>query len=259
MLTEPTIAELQSKLHEARQAAAAVGAGEDAAEVARLTALISKELGPFPIPPVHLRMHVGLRSQASNWLGQGRASSKKVRELFGASPTAPVLDWGCGSGRTLWWLMRDPAWAEHYRGGDVDAEAIAWLRKAGVTTVTHITDRLPYENGSMAGVFSFSVLTHIHPLDFPRWLSELARVTAPGGRVYLTFNGEAALQATNDGTLLAAYSARGWAWREHEGHFKSAAYVAGDHMMAECCRFFEVSEIRSKDYAMMDAILCKVP
>jgi SAM-dependent methyltransferase len=130
------------------------------------------------LPPEELRLHVGTTTSAINFYAQGANSARAVVETFGIEPRAPVLDWGCGSGRTLNWLQTLPAWREHYAGCDVDPAAIDWLRRAGVNSVAVCNDDppLPYPDASFDGLFCFSVLTHIHPDYHARWYAEMARV-----------------------------------------------------------------------------------
>jgi SAM-dependent methyltransferase len=230
------------------------------AEIAALENIISTRLGPLPLPPADLRLHVGARPQASNFLNQGWNSSRKALEIFGETPTAPILDWGCGSGRTLrWLLLAHPAWRTFYRGADVDREAIDWLREHGVATVTTCNDMppLPYADREMGGIFSFSVLTHIHPERFRAWFAELARILKPGCLAYLTFNGDSITESKEPHHLKAAeeFRRQGWAWLENEGHYKSAAFASHSFIETAASGVFKVRQISRRGYPpTMDAL-----
>jgi SAM-dependent methyltransferase len=193
--------------------------------------LLVEQRGFCILPPAELRLHVGARDSAANFWNQGRNSSARVIEVFGETPPGRVLDWGCGSGRTLYWLYARPAWREAYRGCDLDGEAIRWLhKKHGIDAVSvcGAEPPLPYADGEFAGLFSFSVLTHIPPERHCAWYQELHRVLAPGGRAYVTLNGDSRMADAKAFTPeeQALYARQGWLWADREGHSKGAA-VAG--------------------------------
>ena len=105
-----------------------------------------------------------------------------------------ILDWGCGCGRTtraLKTLMpQKDIW-----GSDIDPEAIAWLQKAyspkyGQFRLAPHAPPLPFENGFFDFVFGISVFTHL-PEDMQfGWLTEMQRITRPGGYLIMTTSGE---------------------------------------------------------------------
>jgi SAM-dependent methyltransferase len=250
-------ADLAEALHTVRQ----LKEGDARAEVVALEKIIG-QIGPFPIPPELLRQHVGAQASASKHLTKGQRSAKKVVEVFGESPVAPILDWGCGVGRTRWWLDRLPAWREWYRGTDVDREAIAWLEGFGVQNLSVCTDTaiaLPYADGELGGLFSFSVLTHIEPVKFRAWTTELRRVLKPGAIAYLTFNETPVgrLDPVGHATYLSEYRGQGNTWILKAGHYKSAAFVSHEFMARALDDLFEVIEMRHRDYGDMDAAICR--
>jgi SAM-dependent methyltransferase len=143
------------------------------------------------LPPPELRMHVGMNDEPLNFWAKGVASSRLVEEVFGTTPSGPVLDWGCGSGRTLLWLMRHPGWRPAYHGCDIDETAIEWLRSQGQTNVKVCTEEppLPWDDGTFHGVFAFSVLTHIPGPKQRAWYEDLHRILAPGTAALFTLKG----------------------------------------------------------------------
>ena len=75
-----------------------------------VTELLVEQRGFCLMPPPELRLHVGAHESAGNFWNQGRGSSARVIEVFGEVPPGQVLDWGCGSGRTLYWLYARQPW-----------------------------------------------------------------------------------------------------------------------------------------------------
>lgn len=213
------------------------------------------------LPPEDLRLRVGTNTSPANFYAQGASSARTVVDAFGADPGAAILDWGCGSGRTFNWLQTLPAWREHYVGCDVDPIAIEWLRHAGVGSVAVCTDDppLPYPDGSFGGLFSFSVLTHIHPDNHDRWYAEIARVLRPGARALITVQGDVVVNSGNvkDPATLREFSEQGWAFRAHDGHYKSAALVSRGVTESKISKLFKIVSYQTGGYHNMDMIVAE--
>ena len=106
-----------------------------------------------------------------------------------------VLDFGCGCGRMLLW-MEEIGRTRALHGTDIDAEAIAWCREHipyASSTVNDPDPPLPYPEGAFDLVFNHSVFTHVDERRQDEWLTELQRVTRPGGLLVLSTHGEVAL------------------------------------------------------------------
>ena len=95
-----------------------------------------------------------------------------------------VLDLGCGAGD----LTADLAeMASQISGADVSETALARARRRHPhldLCLVPIDGPLPFEDGAFDVVFSSEVIEHV--ADTARWLSEVRRVLAPGGRLLLT-------------------------------------------------------------------------
>jgi ubiquinone/menaquinone biosynthesis C-methylase UbiE len=99
-----------------------------------------------------------------------------------------ILDLGCGAGRMIRWLDKDAAQCEVW-GVDINARCIKWCQQnlsppfnfATITTDPH----LPFEDRHFHFAYCGSVFTHIDDLA-EAWLLEIKRVTAPGGRIFIT-------------------------------------------------------------------------
>lgn len=260
-------ARLESRRLQIKQLQATLGTRDTEREIAQLTTIVDRLLRrhyhPMPLPPEELRLHVGTRTTAANFWAQGLASSTRVCDIFGEEPIGPVLDWGCGCGRTLRWLLSSPAWREHYRGCDVDAEAVEWLRQHTPSQVAVCQDNppLPYEDASLAGLFSFSVLTHIPPEMHRAWYSEIRRVLRPGARALLTVQGSDILKNPARYSLptdtLRDFDSSGQAYIRHEGHYKDAALVNEEFTRAQLEGIMAVESYEVGGYQNMDKFLVR--
>jgi SAM-dependent methyltransferase len=106
-----------------------------------------------------------------------------------------ILDFGCGCGRMLLW-MAEHGQRDALHGTDIDAEAIAWCRDHvpyAAVTVNDADPPLPYPDGAFDLVYNHSVFTHVDERRQDAWLTELQRVTRPGGLLVLSTHGEVAL------------------------------------------------------------------
>jgi len=105
-----------------------------------------------------------------------------------------VLDFGCGCGRTLRWLMESYP-ATHFYGADVYADAIDWCARNlpdGAFVNSKPEPPLPFESSYFDVVYCFSVFTHLDERMQDMWLIEIKRILKPGGIVILTVHGDRA-------------------------------------------------------------------
>ena len=221
-------------------------------------ALFNRHEGGGLLPPPELRLHVGRLDTAGNFWKHGLDSSGRVLDVFGAEPDGPVLDWGCGTGRTYNWLRHFEGWRRSWYGCDVDVEAIDWLRAQGVERVEVCQDLppTPYSDNSFAGLFCFSVMTHIHPIHHAAWYAEIHRVLRPGGRAYVTIHSDANILNSKSFTAAETdeYRASGSLWSERPGHYKHAAMVSEDFTRTAVGDGFEIVSFDRPGYQFMDAL-----
>jgi Methylase involved in ubiquinone/menaquinone biosynthesis len=152
-----------------------------------------------------------------------------------------VLDFGCGSGRTLRHLTTT-AW--QLSGCDIDAEAIAWSRKVlpGFDLrVTSPEPPLPYGDAAFEVVYAVSVFTHFDRREQIAWRDELFRILAPGGLAVISTMGPSVVEnfprlATPD--ARRRLSQLGFVYREGDGAFNSNAAF---HAPAGLVRLFSPS------------------
>ncbi len=103
-----------------------------------------------------------------------------------------VLEVSCGHGGGASYLTRTFA-PSHYTALDLNPTGIAFCRKrhaiAGLEFVQGDAEKLPFADGSFDAVVNVEA-SHCYP-DFPRFLSEVARVLEPGGHfLYADFRFE---------------------------------------------------------------------
>ena len=217
---------------------------------------LAKDAERFPVPSQILKLHVGLKRDdflATGW----RVYSDLKREVgrFGGWATFDrVLDWGCGCGRVLRYLLEDVP-AERVFGCDIDREAIEWLaRNARESSFEAIQPAppTPYPEGHFDLIYGVSIFTHLSEEMQDEWLDELARISRPGALVAVTLHGwdlaprrlRRSLQKrgfAEMGSAQAAYFAPYAGGRYYRTAFHTPAYVE-----SHWSRHFDLLEYRSR-------------
>jgi SAM-dependent methyltransferase len=137
-------------------------------------------------------------------LRSAEAEAERLREM-GCGPASRVLDVGCGYGRLAIGLLRVIGEVA-YLGVDVHRGSIDWCRRhlerssafrfvwidrenerynPGGGAIDEAF-RFPVETGTIDLAYLYSVASHLPEAHLRIYLAELARVLAPGGRVFLT-------------------------------------------------------------------------
>ena len=102
-----------------------------------------------------------------------------------------VLDFGCGSGRTLRHFSEEAKVAEFW-GGDIHGESIEWIQE-NLDWVnawqTAMNPPMGLEHGTFDLIYTVSVFTHLTDNATP-WILELHRLLAPGGILIVSFMGK---------------------------------------------------------------------
>jgi SAM-dependent methyltransferase len=156
------------------------------------------------VPPRRLRGTVG----DSDFVATGDALAQLLVSDAGLAPGGRVLDIGCGIGRVARALPARLGPEGSYAGFDVSAEAVRWCarryaRRHPAFEFTHLDVRnarynpdgavaardvrFPYPDGDFDVAAATSVFTHLPADEVDRYLSEVARVLRPGGRLLATF------------------------------------------------------------------------
>ena len=154
----------------------------------------------MPVPGEELisRVAGGPDLAAFYWSGQQSVRDlERTLAIAGRSLDSfeSILDFGCGCGRMLLW-MEGIGRSRNLYGTDIDPDAIDWCRTHipyAEVSVNSADPPLPYGDGSFDLVYNHSVFTHIDERRQDQWLTELRRVTRPGGLLVLSTHGERAL------------------------------------------------------------------
>lgn len=107
-----------------------------------------------------------------------------------------VLDFGCGVARQLLHFTRRYP-APNYIACDIDATSVDFVTHHFPQVKAYcsqFTPPLQYEAGTMDMIYSVSIFSHLTPEDHLPWLTELFRITRPGGLCFLTTEGFTALR-----------------------------------------------------------------
>jgi SAM-dependent methyltransferase len=131
------------------------------------------------------------------------AYARAVAEI-GIAPGDVVVDVGCGTGRALPALRDATGPGGVVIGIDITEEMLATARRHGRADLAHLVlgdaQHLPLPDGCVRAVFAAGLIGHLPAVE--PGLTELARVTAPDGRLALFHpSGRAALAARHGRTL----------------------------------------------------------
>jgi SAM-dependent methyltransferase len=148
-----------------------------------------------PFPPRELMKNVSGLVEEADFASHGADFFMAITE---ASPKPliafeSILDFGCGCGRLARMFKGHPYRIE---GCDIDRRHVDWINHSldfMHAEISSVKPPIPYEDNEFEAVISISIFTHLNEENQDEFLSELARVTAPGGNLFLTVHGARAL------------------------------------------------------------------
>ncbi len=169
----------------------------------RMRARVARHCTPT-FPPEELIRSIG-ESTEMYFYFRGLLHTHFLVGLCDFHPAMHILEPGCGPGRNARALgpLLDPD-SGGYRGFDVSESAITWCKESLTPLFPNVQFiyadiyngyynptgaiapkdyHFPYEDESFDIVFLPSVFTHMTRSGFERYLSEIYRVTKPGGRL----------------------------------------------------------------------------
>jgi SAM-dependent methyltransferase len=161
----------------------------------------SNDQSSVAIPPDELRFRVSNSYDPNEFLSVGE---RTANDLFAAMKSIgrnlaecrEVLDFGCGSGRTLRWFMGA---RPNFYGSDIDMEAIAWCEKHLQGMSFAVNDPLPpisFSADRFDFIYAISVFSHLDEDHAALWLQELQRIAAPDAILAISIFGPLIYQAT---------------------------------------------------------------
>ena len=159
-----------------------------------------------PLPPARLRTLVGGAPDPQHFLDSGTRAARLILPFIATVEAHPavVLDFGCGSGRTIRHLEGSAV----LHGCDPNPSLVRWCNENlpfGQFTLSRREPPLPYEDSTFHLVYGISVFTHLTETLQRAWFAELARVIVPGGTLVITTHGDALAAAALSKRQREAY------------------------------------------------------
>jgi SAM-dependent methyltransferase len=151
-------------------------------------------LFPVPMPDEARRLRVHGNSSETAFNLEGYSAAIKLDQMarrFTGRPLAelgPVLDWGCGCGRTTRFLERSRI---ELFGVDIDADNVRWCAENLTGNYSPIGPEPPtaFGDDSFGAIYGISVFTHLDRHYEALWLAELHRIARPGALLLLSVLG----------------------------------------------------------------------
>jgi 2-polyprenyl-3-methyl-5-hydroxy-6-metoxy-1,4-benzoquinol methylase len=164
------------------------------------------------MPEPERRMRVAGHESEFVFNLEGYSIAKKLDVLaqrFAGKPLTglgPVLDWGCGCGRTGRFLARDGV---ELFGVDIDGDNVRWCSDHIKGRFATISPEPPTAFGDnfFGSIYGISVFTHLSQHHESLWLAELHRIAKPGALLFLSVLGSVAAARENLLEQVAADSA----------------------------------------------------
>lgn len=165
------------------------------------------------VPPAILRYKVSESTDARSFLDIGMRTAIAIEHALGDAGSSlnamgKVLDFGCGCGRTLRWLI-DQSPHTTFIGTDVDMMSVRWCQQY-LDVDAYVNGDLPplvFSDMAIDCVIAISVFTHLSEQNQLLWLEELRRILRPGGLLVVSLHGQGALGClgTEDRITLQAH------------------------------------------------------
>ena len=225
----------------------------------------------LPLPPPHLRFRVAGSPSRDLFLKVGKRSSEEIEASLeqAGRPLASfrsILDFGCGCGRTLTWLVeRRPATAFH--GTDVDGESIQWCQENLLLAGFKQNRPLPpldYSDEMFDLVYAISVFTHLSEEFQLPWLGELRRILKPNGVLLATVYNNSVWESL-DTTTVAEIKRKGVLFQTSDKlkgicpTWYQTAFETEQHVKAKFNSRFRVLKYLRRGMGDLDVVVAERP
>ncbi|MEO0465811.1 MAG: class I SAM-dependent methyltransferase [Pseudomonadota bacterium] len=149
----------------------------------------------LPLPGPYLMQTVVGHTDWHKFLQGGEETASIIsgaiaRNGGGFAGAQRILDLGCGCGRLIRFLPRLTEAELH--GVDYNKRLLKWCRSnlPGEFQRNGLLPPLRYRDAHFDITYLLSVFTHLRRESQTLWIAELARITKPGGFVFITFHDE---------------------------------------------------------------------
>jgi SAM-dependent methyltransferase len=195
----------------------------------------------------------------TSFVNSGKSDYERFKLLIGKhhglEPSMRVLDWGVGCGRLARHFARE---GYDIHGIDIDQDNVRWCNEhigADKYFTVGLYPPTPLPADAYDVIISSSVLSHLTEPTMRAWLAEINRLLTPGGRAFLSFNGDGTsfLWAGTSEDALAGVIERGvfddWRTPDLDGAVKDAetyyrlTLFRSDHALRIFSEYFTVHAI----------------
>jgi SAM-dependent methyltransferase len=162
----------------------------------QLLTQVKGKWAPPPLPSPDLIYLVAGTDNPEWFLHSGALGAQRLSEVMAKhnvrlEKLKNVLDFGCGVGRVLRHFHRFKG--PKFYGTDYNVSLIKWCQenlKFAECQVNQLDSKLSYPDEKFDLVYALSVFTHLSETLQFFWLDELARITKPGGHLFITLHGD---------------------------------------------------------------------
>ena len=187
---------------------------------------LRRYVSPFP-PPALMQNTTGLTSEsdfashgADFWIALSAAADKPLSQF------SSILDFGGCCGRLARMFKGHPG---RIAGCDIDRRHIDWCSSTldfMQTKLSSVQPPIPFADNEFEAVISISIFTHLNEANQDQFLQELARVSQPGGRLFLTAHGQRALdRALTEPPIRAMLDMRDDLFQAAQAQFKTGHHA----------------------------------